>query len=113
MLVILPELQQLPKHLQSLWLQSTRIHQLLIVLPPAAHVVIFGSEFGGLEAVGLEEVDGFLPFDEPEFVLNHKRNCRRVSGIRHTLYCYNCRYPDTDAAQRLLNFFHKVSHGYY
>ena len=41
------------------------------MLPPVADVAFFGDELGGLAAVGLDEVDGFLPFGEPEFVLSH------------------------------------------
>ena len=111
MFIPLPQLQQLLKYLHPHLLQLPRIHQLLVVLPPGAHVAFLRNELGGLTVVGFQKVDGLLPFGEPEFVLGRKRNCE-YQEFRHTLYCYNCRYPDADADQWLLNFFHKVSHGY-
>ena len=45
------------------------------MLPPRAHVALLRDELGGVALVGLEEVDGFLPFGEPEFVLGHYCNC--------------------------------------
>lgn len=41
------------------------------MLPPVADVALFGDELGRVAAVGLEEVDSFLPFGEPEFILGH------------------------------------------
>ena len=41
------------------------------MFPPVADVAFFGDELGGVAMVGLEKVDGFLPFGEPEFVLGH------------------------------------------
>lgn len=41
------------------------------MLPPRAHVALLRDELGGVAVVGLEEVDGILPFGEPEFVLSH------------------------------------------
>ena len=72
MLILLPQLQQLLKHLHPLQLQHPRIHQLLIVLPPRAQVAFLRDELGGFAVVGFQEVDGFLPFGEPEFVLGHR-----------------------------------------
>ena len=72
MLVLLPQLQQLLKHLQPLRLQLPGIHQLLVVLPPRAHVSLLRDELGGFAVVGFQKVDGFLPFVEPEFGLGHK-----------------------------------------
>ena len=71
MFVLLPQLQQLLKHLQTLCLQLPCIHKLLVVLPPRAHVAFLRDELGGFTVVGFQEVDGFLPFGEPEFVLGH------------------------------------------
>ena len=71
MFVLLPQLQQMLKHFHPLRLQLPGIHQLLVVLPPRAHVAFFWDELGGFAVVGFEEVDGFLPFGEPEFVLSH------------------------------------------
>jgi len=67
------QLQQLLKHLQALKLQLLGIHQLLIVLPPSAHVVFLRDELGGFAVVGFQGVDGVLPFGEPEFVLGHNK----------------------------------------
>ena len=69
--VLLSQLQQLLKHLQTLRLQVAGIHQLLVVLPPRAHVAFLRDELGGFAVVGFQEVDGFLPFGEPEFGLGH------------------------------------------
>ena len=71
MLVLLPQLQQLLKHLHPLRLQLPGIHQLLVVLPPRAQVAFLRDELGGFAVVGFQEVDGFLPFGEPEFGLGH------------------------------------------
>ena len=67
MLILLPQLQQPLKHLHPLRLQLPGIHQLLVVLPPRAHVALLGDELGGFAVVGFQEVNGFLPFGEPEF----------------------------------------------
>ena len=58
--------------LQSLRLQAAGIHQLLVVLPPRAQVAFLWDELGGFTEIGFQEVDGFLPFVEPEFGLGHK-----------------------------------------
>ena len=71
MLVLLPQRQQLLEQLHPLRLQLTGIHQLLVVLPPRAHVAFLRDELGGFAVVGFQEVDGFLPFVEPEFGLGH------------------------------------------
>ena len=71
MLIPLPQLQQLLEHLHPLGLQLPGIHQLLVVLPPRAHVAFLRDELGGLAVVGFQEVNGFLPFGKPEFVLGH------------------------------------------
>ena len=71
MLVLLPQRQQLLEQLQPLRLQLPGIHQLLIVLPPRAHVALLRDELGGFAVVGFQEVDGFLPFGEPELGLGH------------------------------------------
>lgn len=71
MLVLLPQLQQLLKHLYPLRLQLPGIHQLLVVLPPTAHVASLRDELGWFAVVGFQKVDGFLPFGEPEFGLGH------------------------------------------
>ena len=71
MLVLLPQLQQPLKQLHPLRLQLPGIHQLLVVLPPRAHVAFLRDELRGFAAVGFQKVDGFLPFGEPEFVLSH------------------------------------------
>lgn len=39
------------------------------MLPPTAHVALFRDKLGGLAMVCLQEVNGLLPFGEPEFVL--------------------------------------------
>lgn len=54
-------------------LQLAGIHQLLVVLPPRAHVAFLRVELGGFAVVGFQEVNGFLPFGEPEFVLGHHK----------------------------------------
>ena len=71
MLVLLPQLQQPLKQLHPLLLQLPGIHQLLVVLPPRAQVAFLRDELGGFAVVGFQEVDGFLPFGEPEFGLGH------------------------------------------
>ena len=71
MLIPLPQLQQLLEHFHPFRLQLPRIHQLLVVLPPGAHVAFLRDELGGLPVVSFQKVDGFLPFGEPEFVLGH------------------------------------------
>ena len=71
MFVLLAQTEELFKQLHPLRLQLTTIHQLLVVLPPRAHVAFLGDELGGFAVVGLKEVDGFLPFSEPEFILGH------------------------------------------
>ena len=72
MLVLLPQLQQLLEQLHPLWLQVARIHQLLIMLSPRAHIAFLRDELGGFAVIGFQEVDGFLPFGEAEFGLGHK-----------------------------------------
>ena len=72
MLIPLPQLQQLLEHLLPLGLQLPGIHELLIVLSPRAHVALLRDELGGFAVVGFQEVDGLLPFGEPEFGLGHK-----------------------------------------
>ena len=69
--VLLPNLQQPLKHIHTLKFQLPGIHQLLVVLPPRAHVTLLRNKFGGFAVIGFEEVDGFLPFGQPEFVLGH------------------------------------------
>ena len=69
--VLLPQLQQLLKHLHPLRLQVAGIHQLLVVLPPRAKVAFLRDELGGFAVVGFQEVNGFLSFGMPEFVLGH------------------------------------------
>lgn len=49
------------------------------MLPPRAHVAFLRVELGGFAVVGFQEVDGFLPFYEPEFGLGH-------GMILHSLY---------------------------
>ena len=71
MFIFLPQLQQLLEHLHPLRLQLPSIHQLLVVLPPRAHVTFLCDKLGGFAVVGFQKVDGFLPFGEPEFVLGH------------------------------------------
>ena len=71
MLVPLPQFQQLFEHLQTLRLQLPCIHELLVVLPPGAHVALLRHKLGGFAVVGFQKVDGFLPFCEPEFGLGH------------------------------------------
>ena len=41
------------------------------MLPPTAHVALLRDKLGGFAVIGFQEVDGFLPFGEPEFVLGH------------------------------------------
>ena len=72
MLVLLPQLQQPLKQLHPLRLQLPGIHQLLIVLPPRSHIAFLRDELGEFAVIGFQEVDGFLPFGEPEFGLGHK-----------------------------------------
>ena len=67
----LSQLQQLLEQLHPLRLQVARIHQLIVVLPPGAQVAFLRDELGGFAVVGFQEVEGFLPFGEPEFVLSH------------------------------------------
>ena len=42
------------------------------MLPPGAQVAFLRDELGGFAVVGFQEVEGFLPFGEPEFGLGHK-----------------------------------------
>ena len=72
MLVLLPQLQQPLKQLHPLLLQLPGIHQLLVVLPPRAQVAFLRDELGGFAVVGFQEVDGVLPFGEPELGLGHR-----------------------------------------
>ena len=72
MFIPLPQLKQLLEQLQALRLQVAGIHQLLVVLPPRAHVAFLRDELGGFAVIGFQKVDGFLPFGEPEFGLSHK-----------------------------------------
>ncbi len=69
------------KHLQPLRLQLAGIHQLLVVFPPRAHVAFLRDELGGFAVVGFQEVDGFLPFGEPEFVLGHTQLILLSGGL--------------------------------
>lgn len=71
MLVLLPQVQQLLKHFHPLRFQLPGIHQLFVVLPPRTQFVFLWDELGGFAMVGFQEVDGFLPFGKPEFVLGH------------------------------------------
>jgi len=57
--------------LSQLRLQFPRIKKFLIMLPPAAHIPLIRHKLGRLAMVGFQEVNGFLPFREPEFVLGH------------------------------------------
>ena len=77
MLVSFPQFQQLLKHLHPLRLQFSRIHRLLIVLPPRPHITFLRHKLGRLPVIGLQEVDGFLPLGEPEFALGHKSKVLR------------------------------------
>ena len=70
-LVLLPQLQQPLKQLHPLRLQLPCIHQLLVVLPPGPHIALLRHKLGRFAVVGFQEVDGFLPFGEPEFGLGH------------------------------------------
>ena len=67
----IPQLQHPLKQLHPLRLQLPGIHQFLVVLPPRAHVAFLRDELGGFAVVGFQEVDGVLPFVEPEFGLSH------------------------------------------
>ena len=67
----LSQLQQLLEQLHPLRLQVAGIHQLLVVLPPRAQIAFLRDELGGFAVVSSQEVDGFLPFGEPEFGLGH------------------------------------------
>ncbi len=69
--ILFPEFEQLLKHLLPLRLQLASIHQLLVVFPPRAQVELLRDELGGFAVIGFQEVDGFLPFGEPEFALGH------------------------------------------
>ena len=69
--ILLPQLQQRLKHLQSFRFQFPGIHQLLIVLPLRAHIAFLRDELGGFAVVGFQKVYGVLPFGKPEFVLGH------------------------------------------
>ena len=71
MLVLFTQCKQLLEEVYPLRLQLAGIHELLVVLPPGAHVAFLRDELGGFAVVGFQEVDGFLPFGEPEFVLSH------------------------------------------
>ena len=71
MLILFTQCKQLLEEIHSLRLQLAGIHQLLVVLPPGAQVAFLRDELGGFAVVGFQEVDGFLPFGEPEFVLGH------------------------------------------
>ncbi len=79
MFVLLPQLQQPLKQLHPLRFQLPGIHQLLVVLPPRAHVAFLRDELGGFAVVGFQKVNGFLPFGESEFVLGH---CSGFNKIR-------------------------------
>lgn len=79
-LVPLSQFQQLLEHLHPLRLQLTRIHELLIVLPPGAHVALLWHKLGGFAMIGFQEVDGLLPFGQLEFELGHK--LRILCGFR-------------------------------
>ena len=70
--ILISQLQKLLEQLHPLRLQVTGIHQLLVVLPPRAHVALLRDELGGFAVVCFQEVDGFLPFVEPKFGLGHK-----------------------------------------
>ena len=74
MLVLLPQLQQLLKHLHPLRLQLPGIHQLLVVLPPRAHVAFLRDELGGFVIVGFQEINDFLPLGELELVLGYYKS---------------------------------------
>ena len=50
-LILLPQLQQLLEHLHSLRLQLPGVHQLLVVLPPRAHVAFLRHKLGGFAVV--------------------------------------------------------------
>ena len=39
------------------------------MLPPRTHVAFLRDGLGGFAVVGFHEVDGFLPFGQPEFGL--------------------------------------------
>ena len=41
------------------------------MLPPRAQVAFLRDELGGFAVIGFQEVDGFLPLNEPEFGLGH------------------------------------------
>ena len=59
MFILLSPPQQLFEHLQTLRLQFTGIHQLLIVLPPRAQVAFLRDELGGFAVVGFQKDNGF------------------------------------------------------
>ena len=47
------------------------------MLPPRTHVSLLWDELGGVAMIGFQEVNGFLPFGEPKFVLGHKGKCHK------------------------------------
>ena len=69
--ILLPQLQQLLEQLHTLRLQLTRIHQLLVVLPPRAHVAFLRDELGGFAVVGFQEVNDLLPLGELDLILGY------------------------------------------
>ena len=93
MLIPLPYLQKLPEHLQPLWLQLPGIHQLLVVLPPGPHIALLRHKLGRFAMVCLQEVNRFLPFGQPEFVLSH---C-----LFHACHQLPHRFPRTVHSRRL------------
>ena len=69
--LIFPNTFEMLEHPPHLLLHLSGIHQLLVVLPPGTHVTFLRNKLGGFAVVGFQEIDGFLPFGEPKFVLIH------------------------------------------
>ena len=81
MLIPFPNHQKLFEHRHPHRLQFPSVHQLLIVLPPIAHVALLRNKLGGFAVISFEEVDGILPSGEPKFVLSHNKLLGRFPAL--------------------------------
>ena len=71
MFILLSQLQQLLDHLLTFWLEPSNVHQLLIVLPPRAHVAFFRHELRRFAVIDGDEVQDLIIFGESAGALGH------------------------------------------
>ena len=57
------------------------------MLPPRTQVAFLRDALGGFAVVGFQEVDGILPFGEPEFGLGHNSLNNNIKAYQSGADC--------------------------